>query len=234
MRTIAAITGGYAIGAERPTAVAEAALAQIAARDPVIRAFTHVDAEGARAAALASEHRWRAERPLSALDGVPVAVKDNIAVAGLPLTAGMEHRRGLFASADAEVVARLRAAGAVIIGMTNMHEAALGSTTDNRFYGRTDNPAAPGHTPGGSSGGTAAAVTAGFVPLGIGTDTLGSVRLPAAYCGVAALKPTPGLLPKAGLIDLSWSLDTIGPIAASIDDLATVMLAIAGPDRLQQ
>ena len=230
MKTIADITSAYAAGASTPSRTVAAVLADIATRDGVIRAFTHIDGAGARDAAAASDRRWRAGAPLSALDGVPLTIKDNIAVAGLPLTAGMAHRRGVIAKQDAVVVARLRAAGAVIIGLSNMHEAALGSTTDNPFYGRTDNPAAPGCTPGGSSGGTAAAVAAGFVPFGIGSDTLGSVRLPASYCGVAGLKPTPGLLPVGGLIELSWSLDTVGPIGATLDDLAAVMRTIGGPE----
>ena len=230
MTTIADITKAYAEGASSPSRVIAGVLADISARDGAIRAFTHIDSAGARDTAAASDRRWRAGASLSALDGVPLTVKDNIAVAGLPWTAGMAHRRGAIAERDAAVVARLRAAGAVIIGMSNMHEAALGSTTDNPFYGRTDNPAAPGCTPGGSSGGTAAAVAAGFVPFGIGSDTLGSVRLPASYCGVAGLKPTPGLLPVRDLVALSWSLDTIGPIGATLGDLETVMQAIGGPE----
>lgn len=230
MKTIADLTSDYAAGASSPSRVVAAVLADIAARDGAIRAFTRVDAAGALATAEASDRRWRAEAPLSPLDGAPLTIKANIAVVGLPLTAGMAHRRGAIAERDSTVVARLRAAGAIIIGMSNMHEAALGSTTDNPYYGRTDNPAATGCTPGGSSGGTAAAVAAGFVPFGIGSDTLGSVRLPASYCGVAGLKPTPGLLPVGGLIELSWSLDSVGPIGATPDDLAAVMRTIGGPE----
>lgn len=164
------------------------------------------------------------------LDGMAMAVKDNIAVAGLPRTDGTRAFAGRISDRDATVVARLRAAGAAIIGTLNMHEGALGATTDNPFWGRCDNPAAPGHTPGGSSGGSAAVVAAGIVPASLGTDTMGSVRIPAAYCGLWGLKPTRGLVPVTGLSHLSWTLDTIGPIAAGSADLARVLHVIAGPD----
>jgi aspartyl-tRNA(Asn)/glutamyl-tRNA(Gln) amidotransferase subunit A len=134
------------------------------------------------------------------------------------------------AQRDASVVARLRAAGAIIIGKLNMHEGALGATTDNPFHGRCDNPLAPGFTPGGSSGGSAAAVAAGFVPVSLGTDTMGSVRIPAAYCGLYGLKPTRGLVGRSGLHHLSWTLDTIGPIATAPRDLEIALAAIAGHD----
>lgn len=174
------------------------------------------------------------DAPLShgtgALSGIAMAVKDNIAVAGLPRTDGTRAFAERISDRDATVVARLRAAGAEVIGTLNMHEGALGATTNNPFWGRCENPIARGHTPGGSSGGSASAVAAGIVPASLGTDTMGSVRIPAAYCGIWGLKPTRGLVPVTGLSPLSWTLDTIGPIAATPDGLAAVLRSIAGPD----
>jgi aspartyl-tRNA(Asn)/glutamyl-tRNA(Gln) amidotransferase subunit A len=151
------------------------------------------------------------------LAGVRVGVKSNIAVAGLPHTGGLGHLRDNIAAQDAEVVAQLRRAGASIVGSLNMHEAALGATTDNAFYGRTHNPHRMGYTPGGSSGGSGAAVAAGLVDLALGTDTLGSIRLPAAYCGVYGLKPTNGAVSEDGLLYLDPALDCIGPLARDLD-----------------
>ena len=171
-----------------------------------------------------SHDRWNAITDLAPdpgggggpLAGVRVGVKSNIAVAGLPHTGGMAHLAGNIAPRDAEVVARLRGAGASIIGTLNMHEAALGATTDNAFYGRTHNPHHHGYTPGGSSGGSGAAVAAGLVDLALGTDTLGSVRIPAAYCGVYGLKPTHGAVSSDGLIFLDARFDCIGPLARDL------------------
>ncbi len=151
------------------------------------------------------------------LAGVTVGVKSNIAVAGLPRTGGMAHLRGQIAPADAAVVAQLRAAGAKILGTLNMHEAALGATTDNAFYGRTHNPHRFGFSPGGSSGGSGAAVAAGLCDLALGTDTLGSVRIPAAYCGVYGLKPTAGAIAEEGMLYLDARFDSIGPLARDLD-----------------
>ena len=164
------------------------------------------------------------------LAGVPVAVKDNIAVAGVATTDGTFAFRDRVAARDATVVARLRAAGAAVIGTTNMHEGALGATTDNPWWGRCVNPLREGFTPGGSSGGSGAAVAAGIVPLALGTDTMGSVRIPAAYCGVWGMKPTRGLVPVTGLSHLSWSLDTIGPLAEGPDMVMRALRVMAGPD----
>ena len=159
-----------------------------------------------------------------------LGVKDNIAVADMPWTAGLGAWRERRAASDAAVVARLRSAGAIPLAMVNMDEGALGATTDNPHYGRTENPLAPGHTPGGSSGGSAAAIAAGFVDAALGSDTLGSVRIPAAYCGVLGLKPTRGLVPRGGLTHLSSTLDTIGPLAGDFATLASLIRAMAGTD----
>ena len=164
------------------------------------------------------------------LADVTVGVKSNIAVRGLPWTGGMAHLRGNIAREDAPVVAALRRAGAKILGTLNMHEAALGAVTDNAFYGRTHNPHRPGYTPGGSSGGSGAAVAAGLCELALGTDTLGSVRIPAAYCGVYGLKPTHRAIDDAGMLFLDARLDSIGPLARDLAmiERAWAVIGIAG------
>ncbi len=161
------------------------------------------------------------------LAGLTVGVKSNIMVRGLPWTGGMGLYRNRIAARDARVVDMLRSNGAAIIGSLNMHEAALGATTDNHFFGRTHNPHRIGHTPGGSSGGSGAAVAAGLCDIALGTDTMGSVRIPAAYCGVYGLKPTNGAVSADGLALLGPSLDCIGPIAASLDLVERAWRAMA-------
>ncbi len=160
------------------------------------------------------------------LSDLVIGIKSNIAVRGLPWTAGMGTRREIIAENDADVVARLRDAGAMIVGTLNMHEAALGATTDNAFYGRTHNPHRHGFTPGGSSGGSGAAVAAGLVDAALGTDTLGSIRIPAAYCGVYGLKPTLGAVSSDGLVHLGTSFDVIGPLARDLDVLERLWRAL--------
>ncbi len=228
MSGIKAMAAALAAGAASAQSLTAAALDRIAARDGAVRAFITVAAD-AMNQARASDAR-RKSGQIGALEGIPVAIKDNIDVAGLPTTDGTAHFARRIAAADAHVTARLRSAGAIILGKLNMHEGALGATTDNPFWGRCDNPTAPGHTPGGSSGGSAAAVAAGFVPLALGSDTLGSVRIPAAYCGLWGLKPTRGLIGRSGMSHLSWTLDTIGPIATSAADLSLALTVLAGPD----
>jgi aspartyl-tRNA(Asn)/glutamyl-tRNA(Gln) amidotransferase subunit A len=161
------------------------------------------------------------------LAGLTVGVKSNIMVRGLPWTGGMGLFRDRIAPRDAAVVAKLRSGGAAILGTLNMHEAALGATTDNLFFGRTHNPHRIGFTPGGSSGGSGAAVAAGLCAIALGTDTLGSVRIPAAYCGVYGLKPTAGAVSSDGLAYLDPSLDSIGPLAASLDHLEAAWRVMA-------
>ena len=156
------------------------------------------------------------------LAGQTIGVKSNIAVKGLPWTAGMGTRRDIIADRDAAVVAQLRAAGAKILGTLNMHEAALGATTDNAFYGRTHNPHRHGYTPGGSSGGSAAAVATGLCDAALGTDTLGSIRIPASYCGIYGLKPTHGAVSDDGLVMCCADFDCIGPLARDLDVLERV------------
>ena len=155
------------------------------------------------------------------LEDITVGVKANIAVKDLPWTAGMEAYRDRVAEEDSDAVTKLRVAGAAIIGMLNMEEAALGAKTDNPFYGATQNPHKIDFTPGGSSGGSAAAVAAGICDVALGTDTMGSVRVPAAYCGIYGLKPTRGAISQDGLEIVEASLDSIGPLARSLDELET-------------
>ncbi len=192
----------------------EECLANIARRDGAVRAIWHLDPK-ARAGA-------------GALAGVPVLVKDNVAVAGMPWTAGLAAFDTRVADADAPCVAGLRGAGAVILGKVALHEGALGATTSTPR--RCDNPLAPGFTPGGSSGGSGAAVGAGFAALAIGTDTMGSVRIPAAYCGVVGFKPTAGLIGRSLVTPLSLTLDTVGMIARTVREAAAGLAAMAVPD----
>lgn len=171
-----------------------------------------------------------------ALAGLTIGVKANIMVKGLPWTSGCEVFRDRIAKRDAEVVTRLRAAGAAIIGSTNMEEAALGAKTDNPFFGATQNPHRLGHTPGGSSGGSGAAVAAGLCDAALGTDTMGSIRIPAAYCGIYGFKPAHRAISQDGLELTEPSLDTIGPLARDLDVLEAVSRAISDfgegvPDR---
>ncbi|WP_203074545.1 amidase [Falsiroseomonas ponticola] len=198
-----------------------ALLARIAAEDGAIGSFWQVDRDGALAATPAGR---------GPLDGVAIGIKDNVDVAGLRTTAGIAAFRHRLADRDAPVVRRLREAGLVILGKLAMHEGALGATTDTPGFGRCMNPLRPGYTPGGSSGGSGAAVAAGFVPLAVGTDTMGSVRLPAAYCGVIGLKPTSGLVGRSGVVALSPRLDHVGILAASIEGAALGLEAMAGDD----
>jgi aspartyl-tRNA(Asn)/glutamyl-tRNA(Gln) amidotransferase subunit A len=207
-------------------AVTDAYLARIDRYNGALNAFTEVDAAGARVAAAASAKRIAAGAP-RALEGVPVGIKANIDVAGLATTAGVEARRNAIAATDAPVVAALRDAGAVILGHLNMHEAAMGGTTDNAAYGRAFNPHRAGFTPGGSSGGSGAAVAAGLCLAALGSDTLGSIRIPAAYNGVYGLKPTHGLVPDAGVVPMCRRLDAVGPLARSVADLGAVMRVLA-------
>ena len=224
--SIAELTSAYASGQTTPALVVDHYLNRIARFDPELKSYTEVDEAGARSAAEEARTRYLAgtARPL---EGVPVAIKANIDVAGLVTNAGIEARRHAVAVSDAEVVRRLRAAGAIILGSLNMHEAAAGATTDNEAYGRAMNPHRIGHTPGGSSGGSGAAVAAGLCQAALGTDTLGSVRIPAAYNGVYGLKPTHGLISDAGLVPLSRRLDAIGPLARSVGDLEAMIRAMA-------
>lgn len=209
--------------------VVEAHLDRIARLNEVLNAFIYVDGEGARRAALAIDERVRGGERLS-LAGVPVGVKDVISVKGLPITCGSRILRGYRAPYDATVVERLRRAGAVILGTTNTDEFAMGSTTENSAYGPSRNPWAEDRVPGGSSGGSAVAVCAGMAAAALGSDTGGSVRLPACFTGLFGLKPSYGALSRYGLVAYANSLEQIGLFARSVGDLALVYSALVGAD----
>ncbi len=162
------------------------------------------------------------------LAGIPIAVKDLIAVANFPMTGGTRAVPPGLQKEDAEAVRRLRAAGAVPIGLTNLHELAYGITSDNPHFGRVENPRARDRISGGSSGGAAAAVALGVVPISLGTDTAGSIRIPAACCGVVGMKPSYDLVPRTGAMTLAWSLDHIGPLAANVADVRTALAIMSG------
>lgn len=193
-----------------------------------IHAFLHLDRDGALAAARRLGQRPAAAR--GALFGLPVAVKDNIAVRGLPSTSGSALLRGYRAPYDATVVERLRRADAVILGTTNLDEFGMGSATTSGFRGPTRNPVAPERIVGGSSGGPAAAVASGAVPAALGTDTGGSVRLPAAHTGIFGIRPTYGRVSRFGITAYASSFDQVGCLAAELGDLGRLLSVISGPD----
>jgi aspartyl-tRNA(Asn)/glutamyl-tRNA(Gln) amidotransferase subunit A len=201
---------------------------RIRSYDRALNAYLHLRLDASEAEAAAADARVRSGQELSEIDGWCIAVKANIAVAGLPHHAGIGAYRRDIADEDSEAVRRLKTAGAVILGVVNMHEGALGATTDNPFFGRTQNPWKEGYTPGGSSGGSGAAVAAGLCDAALGSDTMGSVRIPSAYCGVQGMKPSPGVLSGDGVLALSRTLDTIGVHARSVGALKKVLAAMSG------
>jgi aspartyl-tRNA(Asn)/glutamyl-tRNA(Gln) amidotransferase subunit A len=217
----------FATGAATPVEALELSLSRVERFNDALNAVLALDRQGAARAAEASARRWAAGAQLSPLDGVPIAIKANIAVQGLPWHGGIEAYRDRIADRDADSVQILRQAGAVIVGVVNMHEAALGATNDNLAFGRCHNPYRQGFTPGGSSGGSAAAVAGGLCAAALGTDTLGSVRIPAGYCGVVGHKPSHGLLPMGGVMPLSPTFDDLGVLARSARDVAAVMGVLA-------
>lgn len=213
-----------------PVELAESALAGIAAHDSLLRAFITVFEAQAMQVARAAEMMMAAGHWLGPLQGIPIALKDNVAVQGTRTTAGSKVLSDWHPEEDAAVAARLRQAGAVLIGKTNMHEFAWGGTSANPHYGAVRNPWHPEHFPAGSSGGSAVAVAAGFCLGAVGTDTGGSIRLPSAINGIAGLRPTYGRVSNHGVVPLAWSMDTVGPMARTVEDCALMLQAMAGFD----
>ncbi|MBS2031916.1 MAG: Asp-tRNA(Asn)/Glu-tRNA(Gln) amidotransferase subunit GatA [Deltaproteobacteria bacterium] len=208
----------------------EAQLARVEKVDPRIRAYLHVDRAGALAMADAADARLRAGQKRGPLDGIPVALKDLFNQEGTETTAGSKILKGYVSPYDATVVKRLKAAGAVLLGKLNLDEFAMGSSTENSAFGPTFNPWDVSRTPGGSSGGSSAAVAARLCAGALGTDTGGSIRQPAALCGVVGLKPTYGRVSRYGVVAFASSLDQVGPLARTTADCAAMLQVIAGDD----
>ncbi|MDX2112105.1 MAG: Asp-tRNA(Asn)/Glu-tRNA(Gln) amidotransferase subunit GatA [Verrucomicrobiota bacterium] len=207
-----------------------AALARISAVDDRVKAYLSVNTEDALAQARASDARRAEGKCLGPLDGLPISLKDVIAVRDQPLTCGSRILEKFISPYDSTVTEKLKASGAVLLGRLNMDEFAMGSSTENSAYQVTRNPYDLERVAGGSSGGSAAALAAGMVPLTLGSDTGGSIRQPAAFCGVVGMKPTYGLVSRYGLAAYASSLDQIGPLARSVEDVALLLQAIVGPD----
>jgi aspartyl-tRNA(Asn)/glutamyl-tRNA(Gln) amidotransferase subunit A len=209
-----------------------ACLKRIESHNSVLNAFITVTSEEALKTASAMEAEQRRGKWRGPLHGIPIALKDNIDTAGIRTTAASGLFKDRVPAEDAEVVRRLKDAGAVLLGKLNLHEFAYGGTSDVSYFGAVHNPWALDHISGGSSGGSAAAVAADLCFGALGTDTAGSVRIPASYCGVVGFKPTYGRVSLRGVIPLSWSLDHLGPICRTVEDSALVLAAIAGYDQL--
>jgi len=204
-----------------------ATLQNIAKIDPQIKAWTHISHDGAVKAAEEADHKRLTGARLGPLHGIPIGVKDIVDVFGMPTSAGSKHQDGFFPLHDSGAVRKLRAAGAIIVGKTNTHEYALGGTTPP-----TKNPWSQERIPGGSSGGSAAAVASGQIRLTVGTDSVGSIRIPSSICGVTGIRPTMGRVSRTGVRPLTWAMDTVGPIGRSVSDVATGLYAMSGHDPL--
>ncbi len=232
-RTARDYADAYRQGQLTPVEVAERVLAAVDASEqdaPALRVFVAIDRQDVMAQAQASAERHRAGKPLSLLDGVPVAVKDEIDLKPYPTMVGTSFLGKAPAAEDSTVGARLRAAGALLVGKANMHEIGINPNGYNAHYGAVRNPFNPEYDPGGSSSGPGAAVSSGLVPLAIGADGGGSIRIPAALCGVVGLKSTFGRVSEFGAAPLCWSVAHLGPLAASVEDAALAYSLVAGPD----
>jgi aspartyl-tRNA(Asn)/glutamyl-tRNA(Gln) amidotransferase subunit A len=217
-------------GASSAEAEVSKSLDAIKARNDELNVFLHIDQDAALEAARVIDQRIAKGEDVGVLAGVPIALKDNLCQIGVPTTAGSRILKGWRPPYSATVVERVLASGAVPVGKTNLDEFAMGSSTENSAFGPTRNPLDPSRVPGGSSGGSAAAVAANMTPIALGSDTGGSIRQPAALCGVIGVKPTYGLVSRYGLIAFASSLDQIGPFAKNVTDAALLLEAIAGHD----
>jgi aspartyl-tRNA(Asn)/glutamyl-tRNA(Gln) amidotransferase subunit A len=213
-----------------PRAAVEDALARIERVDGQLNSYVNVLADRALAEASAAETEIAAAGPRGPLHGVPIALKDIFDTAGIETAAGSKILRGHVPAQDAAVVERLRGAGTILLGKLNMHEFAYGTTNTNAHWGTCRNPWNLDHVPGGSSGGSGAALAAGLCHASLGTDTGGSIRIPASVCGIVGLKPTFGRVSRRGVVPLAWSLDHVGPMARTVEDCAILLGLIAGHD----
>lgn len=230
-RTIEGLASAYRSRDLLPTAVARECLRRVSSLNGTLNCFVTVLADSALKAAGEADRRFEAGRPLGPLDGVPIAIKDLIYIEGVRCTAGSRILAENVAPYDAQVIRKLKAAGAVLVGTTNLHEFAAGSTSVNPHFGSVRNPWDPRRMSGGSSGGSAVAVAEGMSAGALGTDTGGSVRIPAALCGVLGLKPTYGRVSRLGVIPLAASLDVVGVLAASAWGAGALLQAISGHER---
>ncbi len=230
MRTAAQIAADVRSGASSAASELELSLEVISRRNEELNVFLHVDEAGARAAAAAVDARLARGEEVGPLAGVPIAIKDNMCQTGVPTTCSSRILEGWRPPYNATVIERVLAAGAVPVGKTNLDEFAMGSSTENSAFGPTRNPLDPSRVPGGSSGGSAAAVAAAMTSISLGSDTGGSIRQPAALCGLVGVKPTYGLVSRYGLIAFASSLDQIGPFATTVADAALLLEVVAGHD----
>lgn len=231
-KTIAELAGMLNAGETTSVAITQAAIDRTAAVDAKVKAFLSFDTENALEQAQASDRRRAEGKALGALDGIPIGIKDTLAVKDQPLRCASKILENYVSPFDATCIAKLRESGAVIYGRLNMDEFAMGSSTESSAYQITANPWDLDTIPGGSSGGSAAAVAAGEAVAALGTDTGGSIRQPAALCGVVGMKPTYGLISRYGLVAFASSLDQVGPFARTVEDAAILMEAMLGKDDL--
>ncbi len=229
-RTLVELSSALGAGECSALELADACLDRIETHDGILNAFVTVDAEGARAAARAADERRAKGESRGPLDGLPLAHKDIFCTRALPTTCGSRMLEGYVSPFDAAVVERLDAAGTVTLGKANMDEFAMGSSNENSVHGPVANPWDLERVPGGSSGGSAALVAARLAPAATGTDTGGSIRQPAAFCGLTGIKPTYGRVSRWGMVAFASSLDQAGPLAATAADCALLLGAMAGPD----
>lgn len=231
-KTIAELASMLAAGETTSVAITQAVIDRTAAVEDKVKAFLSTDAEDALVQAKASDERRAAGKALGPLDGIPIGIKDTLAVKDQPLRCASKMLETYVSPFDATCISKLREAGAVIYGRLNMDEFAMGSSTENSAYQTTANPWDLDTIPGGSSGGSAAAMAAGEAIATLGTDTGGSIRQPAALCGVVGMKPTYGLISRYGLVAFASSLDQVGPFARTVEDAAILMEAMLGKDEL--